>query len=944
MIIRLLFFVILFPQIVVSQILVSQQTFSMTAPFDYTFSGLNAGSFYYIQVEGTYGFANSEIFVDASYYIADQQYFNAQSNCRAKWQLNGNCQQQPVPFTYQPSHIYKFPLPAGSTQANISFHDCENPPNFSCAYGDNAGSLTFKLFEQLPCVIPSFNPLQDTIRACASNIILDAGSGFQSYNWNIGVTTQTMTLSQSGFYKVSVSKDGCTAEDSTFAILIKSNILQNDTLICKGQPILLNADSSNSICGYNRLPLNLQSGLVAFYPFCGNALDAGSNNLNGTTSNLSFGMDRFGNLNSSGVFGANGSPTFLSIPANPLLQPLSYSLSAWFNTSVIQAGGLGSGLDQVIAGYTPADWSKGPAYKLFLYVTDNSSIRSRQWTPSTSWQDISTATGIISIGNWVHAVTTFDNSTGIQKLYLNGVLYGTRNSILQYNGQVALMIGASYESSGGALTGKFIGKIDDVGLWNRALSEAEINQLYNITNSQSLTYQWSTGATSNTIIVSPTQTTTYYLTVSDGITFCTDSVKVTVAIPDTSVQPLDPLQLCASLGSSSRLLAAAGMSSYQWLRDGVQISGATNRLFTASQSGNYRVIVTNNQGCLDTSATYSITFFPPPTGLFQTPAIADICEGGSITLSASGAVSYQWFRNGVIIPGAIASNYSAVLPGVYTVNFVSAQGCVTPSGKNITLGWLAKPEASFTYDTYCVGIPSNFISTSLIVNSGMVDLKWLFADGSSQTGNTVVHTFPRPGSYGIKLVVTPLNCPLNADTVIATIPVQQAAVGIRYPALNAVLNKTVTLNARTFGTNWLWLPASNLNDPRSRSPQLTPKQEQQYLVRISNSAGCVTTDSLLVRIFDERNIYVAGGFTPNNDGKNDRLYPIPVGIAEFRYLRIYNRWGNLVFETNSTDPQSGWDGTYKGKAQPSDTFTWIAEGVDVDGNIVKRTGSSILIR
>lgn len=803
----------------------------------------------------------------------------------------------------------------------------------------NSSSSSFPPLQQI-----DFNPFPDTTSICGSAITLDAGAGFTSYFWSDGSVTQSIAPTTSGIYKVTVTNDGCTATDSSYVSIVKADILQGDTVICKGQSIFLPADSSNNICSYKGLPLNLQSGLVAFYPFCGNALDAGSNNLNGTTSNLSFGVDRFGKVNSSGVFGANGSPSFLSIPSNPLLQPLTYTLSAWFNTSVIQAGALGSGLDQVIAGYTPVDWSTGPAYKMFLYVTDNSSIMSRQWTPGTSWQDIVTATGFVSTGNWVHAVTTFDHTTGIQKLYLNGVLYGTRNSILQYNGQVALMIGATYESSGGLITGKFIGKIDDVGFWNRALSDAEIIQLYSYNGSQSLTYQWSTGATSKSITVTPTQTTTYYVTVSDGITSCTDSVKVTVAPLDTSVQNLDPLQLCVSGGFSSRLQAASGMSSYQWLKDGVQISGATNRLFTATQTGNYRVVVRNSLGCQDTSGVYTITFFPPPTGLFQTPALTDICEGGSITLTASGAVSYQWFRNGIIIPGAIAANYNAFLPGVYTVNFVSAQGCIAPSGKNITLGLLAKPEASFTYDSYCVGVLSNFSSTSTISNSGLVDLKWFFADGTSQSGNSVVHNFPRAGAYPVKLVVTPLNCPLNADTVIATISVQQAAAGIRYAPLNAVLNKTVTINARSIGTNWLWLPASNLSDPRSRSPQLTPKQEQQYLVRISNSAGCVTTDSLLVRIFDERNIYVAGGFTPNNDGKNDRLYPIPVGIAEFRYLRIYNRWGNLVFETNSTDPLRGWDGTYKGKAQPSDTFTWIAEGVDVDGNIVKRTGNSILIR
>ena len=86
------------------------------------------------------------------------------------------------------------------------------------------------------------------------------------------------------------------------------------------------------------------------------------------------------------------------------------------------------------------------------------------------------------------------------------------------------------------------------------------------------------------------------------------------------------------------------------------------------------------------------------------------------------------------------------------------------------------------------------------------------------------------------------------------------------------------------------------------------------------------------------------GFSPNGDGNNDRLYPILVGIAQLKYFRIYNRWGNLLFETTSSAPTQGWDGTFKGSPQPVETYTWIAEGADIDGLTVKRGGNTLLIR
>jgi gliding motility-associated-like protein len=83
-------------------------------------------------------------------------------------------------------------------------------------------------------------------------------------------------------------------------------------------------------------------------------------------------------------------------------------------------------------------------------------------------------------------------------------------------------------------------------------------------------------------------------------------------------------------------------------------------------------------------------------------------------------------------------------------------------------------------------------------------------------------------------------------------------------------------------------------------------------------------------------------FTPNNDGTNDLLKPILVGIQTFRYFSVYNRWGNLIFTTE--DPNRGWDGTFKGVAQPVETYLWMAEGVDVEGKRIVAKGMTSLVR
>jgi adhesin/invasin len=90
------------------------------------------------------------------------------------------------------------------------------------------------------------------------------------------------------------------------------------------------------------------------------------------------------------------------------------------------------------------------------------------------------------------------------------------------------------------------------------------------------------------------------------------------------------------------------------------------------------------------------------------------------------------------------------------------------------------------------------------------------------------------------------------------------------------------------------------------------------------------------------NIYVPRVFTPNNDGTNDLLKPFLVGISAFHYFSIYNRWGNLIYTTQ--DPNRGWDGTFKGVAQPVETYLWIAEGIDVNGKKIVAKGMTSLVR
>jgi gliding motility-associated-like protein len=126
------------------------------------------------------------------------------------------------------------------------------------------------------------------------------------------------------------------------------------------------------------------------------------------------------------------------------------------------------------------------------------------------------------------------------------------------------------------------------------------------------------------------------------------------------------------------------------------------------------------------------------------------------------------------------------------------------------------------------------------------------------------------------------------------------------------------------------------------SIQITSKKAGFVLITATVGGQSITFGSPARVKFVPINIYVPPVFTPNGDGNNDVLKPILVGIATFHYFSVYNRWGNLIFTTE--DPNTGWDGRFKGVAQPVETYLWIAEGIDMQGNKIVQKGMTTLVR
>jgi len=150
-------------------------------------------------------------------------------------------------------------------------------------------------------------------------------------------------------------------------------------------------------------------------------------------------------------------------------------------------------------------------------------------------------------------------------------------------------------------------------------------------------------------------------------------------------------------------------------------------------------------------------------------------------------------------------------------------------------------------------------------------------------------------------------------------------------------------------TNWEWSGAPFLNDQFIASPvavftsmlNVSP-YEYVYTVKGTTPIGCEGSDEIRIKVYKGPEIYVPSAFTPNSDGKNDVLFAFPVGLKQFKFFQVYDRWGQQVFFT--ADPLNGWNGLLQGSKPSTGVFIWYAEGIDYTGMPVKRKGTVTLIR
>jgi gliding motility-associated-like protein len=356
--------------------------------------------------------------------------------------------------------------------------------------------------------------------------------------------------------------------------------------------------------------------------------------------------------------------------------------------------------------------------------------------------------------------------------------------------------------------------------------------------------------------------------------------------------------------------------------------------------------------CVDSTDTARFVqkINPLPVGQIVSMHGTYICHGIPDTMFVSynpalDTLRFQWTRNGANLTGATVDSISTVTAGRYNSILTNQYGCVDTAAVSAVLIAVPKPVLNFSVDAMCINTLLHFSNLTDTNFTGPINWVWDMGNNTFQNAYHSTATYNKAGSRHIKLTANQVYCPLYPTSMDSTIEIQFPIPAVRLPSVSAYSNQTTPLTGRSFPNyKYQWLPSRGIDFPTVSSPNFNYQTTQDYVINLISPAGCVTPDSMLVRVFDENlvNIMVPKSFTPNGDGVNDILYPYLAGVKTFSYFKVFNRFGQLMF--TSTDPDKGWNGTMNGTQQPMAIYIWVAVGIANDGTPVEKRGEVLLLR
>ena len=391
-----------------------------------------------------------------------------------------------------------------------------------------------------------------------------------------------------------------------------------------------------------------------------------------------------------------------------------------------------------------------------------------------------------------------------------------------------------------------------------------------------------------------------------------------------------------------------GTSPYNYSIDGGTTFVGTNS-FSGLLSGVYTIVVSDFKNC---TATTTVTLNNPTLLTLNATGVEVQCwdsENGKIINVATGGTlpyqTYEYSQNGIVYnSNGINANMSNLPAGFYYVKVTDANGCIATD--TTTIGRPPIDTFAFTIDsTTCYG--AQYLDGSILVTAlANPPYTWTIDGGPSQNfgifyglgaGNHLIIATNSNGCIDSLIQFVPFPPPVVVDVVPDTV----------YLTLGGSQQIQVNVQNATNPT-YIWNTSQGLSCNDCPNPVVNPYNDMIYTVTVYdhshplNASECYGTATLYVMVEEHNKSYVPNAFTPGNgDGINDLLMVYGEGIKKMKFT-IYDRWGELLFESDRQD--YGWDGTFKGKLLNPGVYIYYVEAEYLDSKREIYQGSATLLK
>jgi len=423
------------------------------------------------------------------------------------------------------------------------------------------------------------------------------------------------------------------------------------------------------------------------------------------------------------------------------------------------------------------------------------------------------------------------------------------------------------------------------------------------------TYLWQNGSTDSTFTISaPGQ---YSIQVSN---LCGIFLRDTILISPAIVPPLsigNDSTVC--VGDTLRITASPGFATYNWQPTTLLIGQGQQVNIVPAQSVSVSLIATTFNGCEISDTLNLVNIFPRPVNIGNDTSF---CFLDSVTLSAgAGYLQYNW-STGNQSPSIIVKQ-----AGTYFLSAKDVNGCLARDTMIV--------QQVFSLPAFSLGNDFNIcVGQRRTLDPGNYQ-KYVWHDGSTARYFNVT----APGSYWVK--VTDNNNCSSSDTVLLNQIFQPPANFLKQADSLCQYDKISIAPSANY-SSYTWSTGS-------MQQAITVEKAGSYMLTVKDNNGCTGTDTTqIIEKICYTGVYIPTAFTPNNDGVNDLFRARVYGKTTSFKLEVYNRYGEKIFET--TDPDAGWNGIYKGTLQPTAAFVWQCFYQLIGEKSAFKKGTVLLIR